>query len=67
MHYAIEVIRVRRTKRYAIRRICGTFAVPAEAVGKTYATEEEAWRAAQEMGVIIETVGDLWQICRRGK
>lgn len=62
--YAIEVIRVRSAKRYAIRRICGRYAVPAEAVGKTYATEAEAWRAAREMGVSIETVGDLYQICR---
>ena len=30
--YAIEVIRVRRDKRYVIRRVCGTYAVPAEAV-----------------------------------
>lgn len=56
--YAIEVIRVRRDKRYAIRRVCGTYAVP---------TEAEARRAARDMGVSIETVGDLYQICRRGK
>lgn len=66
--YAIEVIRVRRdkryAKRYAIRRVCGTYAVPAEAVGKSYATEAEARRAARDMGVSIEAVGDLYQICR---
>lgn len=67
MSYAIEVIRIRRAKRYAVRRICGSFAVPAEAVGKTYATEAEARRAARDMGVSIEAVGDLYQICRRGK
>ena len=65
--YAIEVIHVRRGKRYAIRRVCGTYAVPAEAVGKSYATEAEARRAARDMGVSIEAVGDLYQICRRGK
>lgn len=62
--YAIEVIRVRRDKRYAIRRVCGTYAVPAEAVGKSYATEAEARRAARDMCVSIEAVGDLYQICR---
>ena len=67
MSYAIEVIRIRRAKRYAVRRICGSFVVPAEAVGKTYATEAEARKAAQGMGVRIEAVGDLWQICRRGR
>lgn len=65
--YAIEVIRVRRGKRYVIRRVCVTYAVPAEAVGKSYATETEARRAARDMGVSIEAVGDLYQICRRGK
>ena len=64
--YAIEVIRVRRDKRYAIRRVCGAYAVPAEAIGRSYATETEARRAAQDMGVRIEAVGDLYQICRRG-
>ena len=64
--YAIEVIHVRRDKRYVIRRVCGTYAVPAEAVGKSYATETEARRAARDMGVSIEAVGDLYQICRRG-
>lgn len=39
-------------------------AVPAEAVGKSYATEAEARRAARDMGVNIEAVGDLYQICR---
>lgn len=62
--YAIEVIRVRRGKRYAIRRVCGTYAVPAEAVGKSYATETEARRAAERLGLTISAVGDLYQICR---
>ncbi len=65
--YAIEVIRVRRDKRYAIRRVCGSFAVPVEAIGRSYDSETDAQRAARDMGVSIEAVGDLYQICRRGK
>ena len=67
MHHAIETVHVRRRKKYILRRVVGSFAVPAEAVGKSYATEAEARRAARDMGVSIEAVGDLYQICRRGK
>ena len=64
MHHAIETVHVRRRKRYILRRVVGTFAAPVEAIGKSYATETEARRAARDMGVSIEAVGDLYQICR---
>ena len=64
MHHAIETVHVLRRKRYILRRVVGSFAAPAEAVGKSYATETEARRAARDMGVSIEAVGDLYQICR---
>ena len=64
MHHAIETVHVRRRKRYILRRVVGTFAAPVEAIGKSYATETEARRAARDMGVSIEAVGDLYQICQ---
>ena len=40
------------------------YAIEVIRVGKSYATEAEARRAARDMGVSIEAVGDLYQICR---
>lgn len=64
MHHAIETVHVRRRKRYVLRRVVGSFAAPVEAVGKSYATETEARRAAERLGLTIFAVGDLYQIRR---
>lgn len=67
MHHAIETVHVRRRKKYILRSVVGSFAVPVEAIGRSYDSETDAQRAARDMGVSIEAVGDLYQICRRGK
>ena len=67
MHHAIETVHVRRRKKYILRSVVGSFAVPVEAIGRSYDSEADARRAARDMGVSIEAVGDLYQICRRGK
>lgn len=64
MHHAIETVHVRRRKKYILRRVVGSFAVPVEAIGRSYSSEADARRAARDMGVSIEAVGDLYQICR---
>ena len=62
MHHAIETVRVRRRKRYILRRVVGPFAAPVEAVGKSYDSETEARRAAERLGLRIKSVGTLYQI-----
>ena len=67
MHHAIETVHVRRRKKYILRRVVGSFAVPVEAIGRSYDSEADARRAAERLGLTISAVGDLYQICRRGK
>lgn len=67
MHHAIETVHVRRRKKYILRSVVGSFAVPVEAIGRSYDSEADARRAAERLGLTISAVGDLYQICRRGK
>lgn len=64
MHHAIETVHVRSRKRYILRRVVGSFAVPVEAIGRSYSSEADARRAAERLGLTISAVGDLYQICR---
>ena len=64
MYHAIETVHVRRRKRYVLRRVVGSFAVPVEAIGRSYDRETDARRAADRLGLTISAVGDLYRICR---
>lgn len=64
MHHAIETVYVRRRKKYILRRVVGSFAVPVEAIGRSYDSEADARRVAERLGLTISAVGDLYQICR---
>jgi hypothetical protein len=60
MIYAIEKIGYDPRARYAVKAVteCGTNPTN----GKAYRTEDDARRAAAEMGLTVSVVGDLWQI-----
>jgi hypothetical protein len=60
MIYAIETIGHGSRTRYTVKAVteCGTNPTN----GKAYRTEDAARRAADEMGLTVSVVGDLWQI-----
>lgn len=60
MSYAIETIGHGSRTRYTVKAVteCGTNPTN----GKAYRTEDAARRAADEMGLTVSVVGDLWQI-----
>jgi len=61
MYYAIEKIGYGKRTRWCIKEVYPTgITVPVD--GKTYKTEEAARAAADEQGLVIERVGDLWEI-----
>ena len=57
MYYAIEIIGGRH---YTIRRVNGNVDEPTNRIA--YQSLEAAQAAAQEMGVEIKAIGDIWQI-----
>lgn len=60
MHYAIEYIGYGKKRRYVIKHVInkGTNSVN----GKAYRSEEEAEKAACEIGITISKRGDYYEI-----
>lgn len=62
MIYAIETSGYGKRTRYAVKAVTEHGTNPTD--GKAYRTEDAARRAADEMGLTVSVVGDLWQILR---
>ena len=61
MYYAIQVIGYGKRRRYVIQQVIkGRGTNPT--TGRSYATEAEARKAAEDLGYKIEAIGDYWQI-----
>lgn len=61
MRYAIEVIGYGKRRRYGVKEITRTgLILPVN--GKVYRTEQAAKEAAEELGVKIAAVGDVYKI-----
>lgn len=60
MIYAIETIGCGPRTRYTVQAVTEYGTNPTN--GKAYRTEDDARRAAAEMGLTVSVVGDLWQI-----
>lgn len=60
MYYAIEYIGYGKKRRYAIKQVVTGGTNPVN--GKAYRTEEEAEKAAAELGITITKRGDLYAI-----
>ncbi|OPX46423.1 hypothetical protein CLHUN_02390 [Ruminiclostridium hungatei] len=59
-HYAIEIIGCRK-QRFVIKKVAVTgLILPVN--GKAYRTLEKAQTAAADLGLIIEKVGDCYEI-----
>ena len=61
MYYAIQIIGSGKNQRFVIQRVIkGRGTNPT--TGKSYKTENDARKAAAELGYTIEKCGDYWEI-----
>lgn len=62
MYFAIEIIGYGKNRKYCIKKVNPNDNVIYPVNGRAYRTLDAAQRAAKELGVDIERIGDCWEI-----
>ena len=59
--YGIEIIGYGKNRRFCLKKLVRNGTNPVD--GKIYCTEDAARNAAENLGLTVLAVGDLWDLC----